>query len=42
MRRVIKAVLVSGAALLALVVVKLALLVGLAYAIYAIVSRLHA
>jgi hypothetical protein len=36
-----KAVLVSGAALFTLVAVKLALLLGLAYAIFAIASRMH-
>jgi hypothetical protein len=41
MIQVIKAVLVSVAALFAFVAFKLALLVGLAYAVYAIASRIH-
>jgi hypothetical protein len=41
MSQVIKAMLVSTAVLFAFVAVKLALLVGLAYAVYAIAFRMH-
>ena len=41
MSQVIKAMLVSVAALFTIVAFKLALLVGLAYAVYAIASRMH-
>jgi hypothetical protein len=39
--QIIKAVLVSVAALFTFVAAKIALLVGLAYAVYAIASRMH-
>jgi hypothetical protein len=41
MIQVVKAVFVSVAALFAFVAVKIALLVGLFYAVFAIVSRMH-
>jgi hypothetical protein len=41
MSQVVKAVLVSVAALFTFVAVKIALLVGLAYAVFAIASRIH-
>jgi hypothetical protein len=41
MSQVIKAVLVSAAALFTFVAVKIALLVGLGYAVFAIASRMH-
>jgi hypothetical protein len=41
MSQVIEAVLVSGAALFTFVVVKIALLVGLVYAVVDLASRMH-
>jgi hypothetical protein len=41
MSQVIKAVLISVAALFAFVAVKIALLVGLVYAVFVIASRMH-
>jgi hypothetical protein len=41
MIQVVRAVLVSVAALFTFVALKIALLVGLVYAVYAIASRLH-